>query len=381
MNNYNNENLYSNIKLIESENNLYTLEKRLEVMIPLLCNWYEQHKRELPWRNNPLPYWVWISEIMLQQTRVEAVKPYFKRFMETLPTIKDLAEAEEDVLLKLWEGLGYYSRVRNIQKTAIICMENYNGELPKTYEQLLELPGIGSYTAGAIASIAYKQLVPAVDGNVLRVITRLTADNSDITKQSVKTKMEKDLKRAMEVVSPNPSTLNQGLMELGATVCIPNGAPLCNKCPWEGICLARKNDLIGEIPYKPKKKERKIEKKTVFVVEDNGYTIIRKRESKGLLAGLYELINVEGHLTVDEAQSFWEDKLGVPVTIWPLPSAKHIFSHIEWQMIGYKVIVSSSEKKESRIKEGNHDFLFVTNEQVKDKYSLPTAFKAYSQLL
>ena len=372
--------LYNTVKLMETENNPYTKEERLEVMIPLLCHWYEENKRELPWRSNPLPYWVWISEIMLQQTRVEAVKPYFKRFMETLPTIKELAEAEEDVLLKLWEGLGYYSRIRNIQKTAILCMEQYNGELPSTYEELIALPGIGSYTAGAISSIAYKQLVPAVDGNVLRVITRLTADNSDITKQSVKTKMEQQLKRAMESVKPNSSTFNQGLMELGATVCIPNGAPLCYKCPWEEICLAKKNNLIGEIPNKPKKKQRKIEKKTVFVVEDNGYTIIRKREDKGLLAGLYELINVEGHLTMEEAQHFWENQLGVTVTIWPLPSAKHIFSHVEWHMIGYKVIVTKN-RDECLIKENNTEFLFVTNEQVKEKYSLPTAFKEYSQLL
>ena len=234
-------------------------EIQLEKINEPLLSWFETHKRVLPWRENPTPYRVWVSEIMLQQTRVEAVKPYFERFTKELPDLRHLAECDEERLLKLWEGLGYYNRVRNMQIAAKTVMEEYQGELPADYEKLLTLKGIGHYTAGAIASIAYGIPVPAVDGNVLRVITRITADDTDIMKQAFRTQMEQQLKESMpkEVAS----AYNQALMELGATVCVPNGEPDCDNCPIQNICMAKKEGSQMAYPVKSKAKQRRIEKK------------------------------------------------------------------------------------------------------------------------
>ena len=199
-----------------------------EIPKPLL-KWYDENRRILPWREEPTPYRVWVSEIMLQQTRVEAVKPYFERFMKALPDIQALAEAEEETLLKLWEGLGYYNRVRNLQKAAIQIMEDYGGQMPLDYEELLKLKGIGSYTAGAVSSIAGGRAVPAVDGNVLRVVSRVREDERLITDAKVKAAVEEDLKKVMPI--DRPGDFNQAMMEIGACVCIPNGAPHCEECP------------------------------------------------------------------------------------------------------------------------------------------------------
>ena len=272
----------------EKEQSLDFLYKTLpEILIP----WYFKHARDLPWRKDREPYHVWLSEIMLQQTRVEAVKGYYTRFLKEFPTIADLAEADEDRLLKLWEGLGYYNRVRNMQKAAIQVMEEHGGKLPADYEKLLKLKGIGSYTAGAIASIAYQIPVPAVDGNVFRILTRVAADDTDIMKPSFRTLLEKELREVMQGMEM-PGAFNQALMELGATVCVPNGAPLCEQCPWNSLCLARKEGRIAELPVRTKAKARRIEKRTVLVIRDNDKVAIRKRPEKGLLAGLYELPNV-----------------------------------------------------------------------------------------
>lgn len=246
----------------------------LQILIEPLLNWFAGHARVLPWREEPTPYRVWVSEIMLQQTRVEAVKPYFERFTKRLPDVKALAECPEDELLKLWEGLGYYNRVRNMQKAAIQVMEAYGGKLPADYEELLKLKGIGSYTAGAIASIAYQIPVPAVDGNVFRVLTRVAADDTDIMKPSFRTLLEKELREVMHEME-TPGAFNQALMELGATVCVPNGAPLCKQCPWNSLCLARKEERIAELPVKTKAKARRIEKRTVLVIRDNDKVAIR----------------------------------------------------------------------------------------------------------
>ena len=274
-------------------------EYPLEIIVEPLLSWFRKNARVLPWREDATPYRVWVSEIMLQQTRVEAVKPYFQRFTTVLPAIRDLAECDEERLLKLWEGLGYYNRVRNMQDAARTVMEKYQGSLPADYEELLKLKGIGHYTAGAIASIAYGIPVPAVDGNVLRVIMRAANDDSNIMKQSVRTRVEKALQEIMP--RDAASAFNQALMELGATVCVPNGEPGCEKCPWKDFCEVKRLGCWQRIPVKSKAKPRKIEDKTVFIIRDGERIVLRRRPEKGLLAGLYEFPNTSGHLSEEEA--------------------------------------------------------------------------------
>ena len=343
----------------------------LRNIVKPLVNWYRENKRDLPWRHNPDAYRVWISEIMLQQTRVEAVKGYYDRFLKALPTVKDLAEAEEDKLLKLWEGLGYYNRVRNMQKAAQQIMVDHAGRFPDTYEEILQLKGIGNYTAGAISAFAYGIPKPAVDGNVLRVISRITGSYEDIMKQSVRKKIES----ALEQVIPTDaaSDFNQGLIELGAIVCVPNGGPKCEQCPVKEYCIAHAENLTAEIPVKKKAKARKIEERTVLIFKDGKQIAIRKRPAKGLLAGLYEFPNVEGKLSMDEVTEY-SKKIGLmPVRVQKLPEAKHIFSHIEWHMTGYEVIVDELEKTNGK------GFLFIHPEQIKKEYSIPSAFEKYAE--
>ena len=353
--------------------------ERLDQSVQPLLKWFEVSARTMPWRSNPEPYWVWISEIMLQQTRVEAVRAYFDRFIAALPNIESLANIEDEKLMKLWEGLGYYSRARNLKKAAIVCVEQYHGELPRTYEELLKLPGIGSYTAGAIASIAYEQEVPAVDGNVLRVISRLLAWEEDITKQSVKRKMEAALLELMKRVHPNPRTFTAALMELGALVCIPNGAPCCMECPWKSICLARIQKKVERIPVKKKKIVRKIEERTVFLIQDGDLTAIKKRPSTGLLAGLYELPNIEGFYSEQEVKRIWEEKLKLPLTVERLKDGKHIFSHIEWHMQAYRVIIPKILEQNKLLREQEGELFFVTQEELNTNYALPNAFKTWKK--
>lgn len=353
--------------------------ERLDQSVQPLLKWFEVSARTMPWRSNPEPYWVWVSEIMLQQTRVEAVRAYFDRFIAALPNIESLANIEDEKLMKLWEGLGYYSRARNLKKAAIVCVEQYHGELPRTYEALLKLPGIGSYTAGAIASIAYEQEVPAVDGNVLRVISRLLAWEEDITKQSVKRKMEAALLELMKRVHPNPRTFTAALMELGALVCIPNGAPCCMECPWKSICLARIQKKVERIPVKKKKIVRKIEERTVFLIQDGDLTAIKKRPSTGLLAGLYELPNIEGFYSEQEVKRIWEEKLKLPLTVERLKDGKHIFSHIEWHMQAYRVIIPKILEQNKLLREQEGEVFFVTQEELNTNYALPNAFKTWKK--
>ena len=333
----------------------------LEKIVEPLLEWFQGNKRALPWREDPTPYRVWVSEIMLQQTRVEAVKPYFERFTAALPDIGALAGCEEEKLLKLWEGLGYYNRVRNMQTAAKDVMEGHGGQLPADYGKLLELKGIGHYTAGAIASIAYGIPVPAVDGNVLRVITRVAADSSDIMKQPFRTKVEQELLKI--IPKDRASAFNQGLMELGATVCLPNGAPQCGNCPWQGFCEAACRGLWEEIPVKSKAKPRKIEEKTVFIIRDGEKIVLRKRPARGLLAGMYEFPNTSGHLTEEEAILWVKEQNLSPIRIQKLDPAKHIFSHVEWHMAGYVVRVDElSEEKGS--------LLFVETAESEERLSL-----------
>ena len=337
-----------------------------------LLDWFQKGHRTLPWREEPTPYRVWVSEIMLQQTRVEAVKPYFERFLTELPSVRDLAECEEERLLKLWEGLGYYNRVRNMQIAAKTVMKEYDGELPADYEKLLKLKGIGHYTAGAIASIAFGIPVPAVDGNVLRVITRVTLDDTDIMKQSFRTQMEEYLRKAMP--KDAASAYNQALMELGAMVCVPNGAPDCENCPLEKLCRARQQGTQIEYPVKSKAKKRKQEDKTVLVIQDGNKVILRKRPSKGLLAGMYEFPNLEGHLSEKEVLQYVEELGLTPVRIQSLEPAKHIFSHIEWHMNGYVV-------KVAQLEEESGDNLFLEAEDCLKNYPVPSAFERYKSYI
>lgn len=344
----------------------------IEKIVKPLLKWYDENARILPWREEPTPYRVWVSEIMLQQTRVEAVKPFFERFLQSLPTIKDLAECEEERLLKLWEGLGYYNRVRNMQKAALLVKEQYDRRLPDNYEKLLSLPGIGSYTAGAIASIAYGIAVPAVDGNVLRVISRVTANGEDIMKQSVRRKVEEEVGAIMP--KDRPGAFNQALMELGATVCVPNGIAKCGQCPLADLCVAHGQDRVMDFPFKKKKKERRIEEKTVLIIRDGEKAVIRKRPEKGLLSGMYELPNLEGHLSEDEILKKIKEMKLSPIRIQRLEPAKHIFSHVEWHMIGYVVWVEESE-------EASESIILVEPEKTEKEYPIPAAFAAYAKYL
>ena len=396
---------------------------KLQQLVEPLQDWFRNNARILPWRENPKAYYVWISEIMLQQTRVEAVKPYFERFIRELPDVKALAECPEDKLLKLWEGLGYYNRVRNLKIAANQVMEEYNGEIPSEYEELLRLKGIGSYTAGAISSIAFGKPVPAVDGNVLRVISRVTADDSDIMKQSVRTHMEKKLYELMnrserevsqtkilkfglsdleqkEIVFGQknsqeyenrviPFIFNQALMELGATVCVPNGVPHCEVCPWKEFCEARKQNRISELPVKTKAKARRIEEKTIFIIKDGEKIALHKRADEGLLAGLYELPNTNGHLTEGEVLEYIRKKGYEPVRIQQTCEAKHIFSHVEWHMKGYAVFLQAKEymdRTDGFILEEDYDsyqdeWIFIDVEDTKEKYAIPSAFSKYTKYL
>ncbi len=342
-------------------------------MINDLLDWYDVNARELPWRNQSNPYYTWVSEIMLQQTRVEAVKGYFARFIEALPTIQDLANAKEDELLKLWEGLGYYNRVRNMQKAAITVVEQYNGELPRDYKALLSLSGIGTYTAGAICSIAYQLPVPAVDGNVLRVTKRLTGSYDDIMLPKVKKELEEDMLKIMP--KTRSGDLNQALMDLGATICIPNGKPLCVQCPLNEKCKAYKENLTDELPVKSSKKGRKIQEKTVILFYCNGEYALHKRPDKGLLAGLWEFPNIDKSLSIPKLEELLKKENIEDYSLELLGEGKHIFSHIEWHMIGYRVILPS---KDSELFE---DLQWYSKEEIARDCAIPTAFKAYSSQL
>jgi len=324
----------------------------------LLC-WYEANKRDLPWRNTCDPYHIWVSEIMLQQTRVQAVKGYYTRFLTALPDINSLATVDDETLLKLWEGLGYYSRARNLKRAAQIIMSEHGGKLPNTPEQLIKLPGIGLYTAGAIASQAFGMPVPAVDGNVLRVLARLWADYSDIALEQTKKSFAAQLLRV--IPQDKAGAFNQALMELGACVCLPNGAPLCASCPWQDDCSARAQHIIAELPVKSAKKPRKIEHRQLLILRFEDKLALRKRPLKGLLAGLWEL--PEAFDIPPELVLHQEDA----------DAARHIFTHIEWHMTAQKLTL-----REEIAMEG---FVWVTQEELAQSYALPSAFAGFRDIM
>lgn len=341
----------------------------LKETVEPVVEWYRKNKRDLPWRKDVSAYKVWISEIMLQQTRVEAVKRYYERFLNTFPTLKELAEAPEDLLMKMWEGLGYYNRVRNMQKAAQQIMDEHGGKFPEQYEEIRKLKGIGNYTAGAISSFAFGIPKPAVDGNVLRVISRVLASYEDIMKVSVRTKIEK----ALEEIIPSDaaSDFNQGLIELGAIVCVPNGEPKCESCPLNHLCRAKLQGIQMELPVKAKAKARRIENRTVLIFRDGETVALVKRPEKGLLAGLYELPNLEGHLTRKEIIEYGKTIGLAPVRVKKLENAKHIFSHVEWHMTAYEILVDELEKN------CTENMIFANKNEIEKKYSIPSAFVVY----
>ena len=413
---------YGSLLPVYQEERALTGEERLLSAKDALLSWYRGKKRQLPWRETADGYHIWISEIMLQQTRVEAVKPYYARFMEHFPTVWDLAGASDEELLKCWEGLGYYSRARNLKKAAAVIVEQYDGYLPSSYDELLKLPGIGSYTAGAIGSIAYGLPVPAVDGNVLRVLSRVTASREDILKQQTRRKMEALVSGVLEkIVLREPADeagsaeeendfaereesfageaekpkeglgysagaqgnlagdFNQALIEIGAMVCVPNGAPLCVQCPFHTVCLAAIRGLTGEIPVRSPKKKRKIEEKTVLLLEYEDKIAIRKRREGGLLASLYEFPNLSGILKEQQVENLFSGNIR---SFHELPKAKHIFSHTEWHMNGYFLSLKKPETACLETEEsGAEPVLFVEWKELTERYPLPGAFSAYRKIL
>lgn len=343
----------------------------LDLIAQPLLAWYDAGRRILPWREEPTPYHVWLSEIMLQQTRVEAVRPYYDRFLRELPDIGSLAAVEEEKLLKLWEGLGYYNRARNLKKSAMQIMSEYDGKMPGDYDSLIKLTGIGSYTAGAISSIAFGNAVPAVDGNVLRILSRLRMDDRDILDAGVRKAVGEEIKGIMPV--SRPGDFNQALMELGATVCIPNGSPRCEECPWNRLCQARIQNRISEYPKKASRKQRSIEKKTILVIRYGRQVALRQRPKRGLLAGLYEFPSLEGIQKEEQVIAYLKELGVMPLRIQKLRDSKHVFTHKEWHMTGYLIRVDELM--------GMGEYVFVDPEEIRDRYPVPSAFAAYMDMI
>ena len=341
--------------------------------VDLLVGWYQQNRRDLPWRESRDPYRVLVSEIMLQQTRAETVKPYFHRFLEALPTVEALATCDEATLLKLWEGLGYYSRARNLQKAARAVMERHGGLIPADFDALLALPGVGRYTAGAVASIAYGIPVPAVDGNVLRVLARLLGDDTDVLSAAAKTRAEQAL--APHVPNEGAGDFTQSLIELGALICTPGEHPKCDDCPLRLLCVAEREGRQGELPVRLSKTMRRVEKRTVLVIRQrgsDGRVALRRRPTEGLLGGLYEFpclpewvgeADLRAHLAA----------LGLTVErIAPLGEARHLFSHVEWKMQGYLVTVAPVGAGDAV-----SDWVWASYTELEEIYPLPSAYAAY----
>ena len=327
-----------------------------------LLPWYGENKRQLPWREDRDPYHIWVSEIMLQQTRVEVVKGYYTRFLGKFPTIADLAQAEDALLHKMWEGLGYYTRVRNLKKAAQVIMEKHGGEFPRAYSAVMALPGIGAYTAGAICSIAFDQPTPAVDGNVLRVAARLLDEHTPVDSPAFKTAVQRSL-----VYPPEAGDFTQALMELGATICGPNRKPDCGQCPCKSFCLGYQRGTAENLPVRKPKKDRRVEEKTVFILRCDGFYAVEKRDNKGLLAGLWQFPNLPGKLDIPQVLSEVEKNRLKPKEILRQVERKHIFTHIEWDMRG--VYVETVNR--------NDRYTWFTANQLREETALPTAFRQF----
>lgn len=340
------------------------MDEILSALPRVLPGWYEENKRMLPWRQTRDPYKIWVSEIMLQQTRVEAVKGYYSRFLNALPTVEALAACDDDTLHKLWEGLGYYSRVRNLKKCAQVLCQEYHGVFPKDHDLILALPGIGPYTAGAISSIAFDLPTPAVDGNVLRLLSRLRDDDRPIDDPKVRTEVTEVL---AEVYPKEAGAFTQALMELGATLCGPNREPQCESCPCKDFCLGYQYGTAAGLPKKAPKKPKRLEEKTVFILRCGDQYALRKRENKGLLAGLWEFPNMEGILEPQQALAQLEKWGLIPRQLEKAVRRKHIFTHIIWDMQGIYAEVENTTP----------DLVWMTAEEINASAALPTAFKLF----
>ena len=335
-----------------------------------LVRWYRKNKRDLPWRKTHDAYAVWISEIMLQQTRVEAVIDKYTAFMQELPDIAALASVEDDRLMKLWEGLGYYSRARNLKKCAAVIMARHHGRIPHTYDELLALPGIGSYTAGAISAIAFGIPAPAVDGNVMRVLSRLLGSADDVKEPETKKNFENILREFYRDHPCSPAfvrNLTQGFMDLGASVCLPNGRAKCTQCPWQERCAACKNNLTDVLPVRGKAPERRLEERTLLIIRDGDSFLLRKRPERGLLAGLYEFPGIPGFCTKEEAADAVSAMGYEPLQIHVLPESRHLFTHLEWHMHAYEIRVSGIHEEND---------LLVTKRELLNR-AIPSAFRTY----
>ncbi len=349
-------------------------EVRSSIVGPLLT-WYEGQStlRCLPWREEVTPYHTWLSEIMLQQTRASAVIPYYTRFLEELPDIESLARCDDELLMKLWQGLGYYSRARNLKKAAGVICAAYGGQLPADFAALLDLPGIGRYTASAIGSIAFGLPLPAVDGNILRVTMRVLQCGEDIAQPAVRRAVEE----ALAPYYPSgqaAGALNQAFMDLGATVCLPHGAPHCATCPLARLCLAHDAGSEQQLPVKSKNAKRRVEQKTVLLLHQGRALALTKRPDQGLLAGLWELPNLPGHLTQAEVEAWLAARGLRTLTIARLPDARHIFSHVEWQMQGWAVELASPD---AMVAEDASPLVWASPEELADAYSVPSAFQYF----
>ncbi len=342
---------------------------KLSGVVEPLIAWYKVNRKSFPWREDPTPYHIWIAEIMLQQTRIEAALPYYTRFLQELPDIRSLSGVDEDRLLKLWQGLGYYSRARNLKKAAMRLMEEFGGELPEDAAVLKTLPGIGEYTAGSIASIAFGKPSPAVDGNVLRVVMRLLDCSDDVMQD----KTRKRVKAMLEAIYPtgrNAALFTEGLMELGEVICLPNGNIGCDRCPLKEMCLSYKNGTAADLPVRSQAKKRKIENMTVLLLCHDDRWAIRRR-GKGLLDGMWEFINCQGHLPDNEVMDYIAS-FGIAASKYcTCGKARHIFSHVEWHMKGFMIFCDNETTA----------FEWKTADELSKDVALPAAFRFFERCI
>ncbi|NBJ70112.1 MULTISPECIES: A/G-specific adenine glycosylase [Clostridia] len=322
-----------------------------------LVEWYKNNKRDLPWRQDQDPYKVWVSEVMLQQTKVDTVIPYFNRFINKFPTIEALAEADEQDVLKEWEGLGYYSRARNLQHAVREVVTTYKGQVPHDPDDLGALKGVGPYTKGAILSIAYNQPEPAVDGNVMRVLSRVLKIEDDIAQQRTKKQFEA---YARKLIDPqDPSSFNQAVMELGALICTPK-SPACLLCPVQAHCQAFAVGVEAELPIKKKaKKQKKIAYVVLLVADEQGNYIIEKRKDSGLLANLWQfpMVPIE-EIGWDHLENWVYGEFGFRVSLGKKQGElRHVFSHLIWQLEIYEARLIGEIVGEQRLQLVNKEEL------------------------